>query len=70
MTDQHQRAGGEQRLLAKLEQKVLPKTMGRPRRIDAGEKLADSDIAFLDSILKGLSRDRAKVENNPKRNML
>lgn len=38
--------------------------------MDAGEKLADSDIEFLDSVLKGLSRDQPKVENDPKWNTL
>jgi hypothetical protein len=70
MTNQQQSTGVEQALLAKLEQQVLPKTLRIQRRVDAGEKLTDSDIEFLDSVLKGLSRDQAKVENNPKWNTL
>lgn len=70
MTNPPQSPGVEQALLAKLEQQVLPKTLGIRRRIDAGERLTDSDIAFLDSVLKGLSRDKAKVEDNPKWNKL
>jgi hypothetical protein len=70
MTKQEKETGVEQALLAKLEQQVLPKTLGIQRRVDAGEKLTDSDIDFLDSVLKGLSRDKAKVENDPKWNTL
>jgi hypothetical protein len=70
MTDQQKNAGVEQALLAKLEQQVLPKTLGIQRRVDAGEKLTDSDIAFLNNVLKGLSRDKAKVGSNPKWNTL
>jgi len=70
MTDQQKDAGVEQALLAKLEQQVLPKTLGIQRRVDAGEKLTDSDIAFLNNVLKGLSRDEEKVESNPKWNTL
>ena len=70
MTDQQKDAGVEQALLAKLEQQVLPKTLGIQRRVDAGEKLTDSDIAFLNNVLKGLSRDQATVESNPKWNTL
>ena len=70
MTDQQQNPGVEQALLAKLEQQVLPKTLGIQRRVDAGEKLTDSDVAFLNNVLKGLSRDQAKVESNPKWNTL
>jgi hypothetical protein len=66
MADEQSNAGVEQALLAKLEQQVLPKTLGIQRRVEAGEKLTDSDIAFLDNVLKGLSRDQTKVENNPK----
>jgi hypothetical protein len=66
MADEQSIAGVEQALLAKLEQQVLPKTLGIQRRVEAGEKLTDSDIAFLDNVLKGLSRDQAKVEKNPK----
>jgi hypothetical protein len=66
MADEQSNAGVEQALLAKLEQQVLPKTLGIQRRVEAGEKLTDSDIAFLDNVLKGLSRDQAKVEKNPK----
>jgi hypothetical protein len=66
MADEQSIAGVEQALLAKLEQQVLPKTLGIQRRVEAGEKLTDSDITFLDNVLKGLSRDQAKVEKNPK----
>jgi hypothetical protein len=66
MADEQSNAGVEQALLAKLEQQVLPKTLGIQRRVEAGEKLTDRDIAFLDNVLKGLSRDQAKVEKNPK----
>jgi hypothetical protein len=66
MADEQSNAGVEQALLAKLEQQVLPKTLGIQRRVEAGEKLTDSDITFLDNVLKGLSRDQAKVEKNPK----
>ena len=70
MTNQQYSAGIEQALLAKLEQQVLPKTLGIQRRVDAAEKLTESDLVFLNSILKGLDRDRLKVENNPKWNTL
>jgi len=70
MTNQQRNAGVEQALLAKLEHQVLPKTMGIKRRVDAGEKLMDSDMAFLDSVLKGLRHDQPTVENNPKWNTL
>lgn len=70
MADQELSAGVEQALIAKLEHQVLPKTMGIKHRVDAGEKLMESDMAILDSVLKGLSRDQPKVEKNPKWNTL
>jgi hypothetical protein len=70
MTNQERSAGVEQAMLKKLEQQVLPRTMGIKRRVDAGEKLTDGDLAFLENVLKGLSRDKQKVEDEPKWNTL
>jgi hypothetical protein len=70
MTNQQRNAGVEQALLAKLEHQVLPRTMGIKRRVDAGEKLLDRDMAFLDNVLKGLHHDQPKVEHNPQWNTL
>jgi hypothetical protein len=65
LADQQRPAGVEQALLLKLEQQVLPQTLELKRRIDAGEKLGDRDIAFLDSVLEGLRRDGPYVQDNP-----
>jgi hypothetical protein len=66
MADEQRMAGIEQAMLAKLEHQTLPKTMDIKRRVDAGQKLSDSDMAFLDTVLKGLDRDKSAVERDPK----
>lgn len=65
MADQQRPAGVEQALLAKLERDTLPKTLAISRRVDAGEKLTDRDMAFLDDVLEGLRRDGPYVQRNP-----
>lgn len=64
VSDQQQSVCVAQAFPEKLEQQVLPRTLGIRRREDAGEKLGESDIAFPDTVLKGLGRDKAKVEDN------
>lgn len=66
MVDNPRSAGVEQALLAKLEQQILPKTLHIKDQVDAGHKLMDSDMVFLENVLQGLRRDGAQVQDNPK----
>lgn len=66
MGDQQRTAGIEQAMLAKLEHQTLPRTLDIKRRVDAGQKLSENDVAFLETVLKGLDRDKSAVERDPK----
>jgi hypothetical protein len=65
LADQQRPGGVEQALLARLEQQILPQTLAIKRRVDAGERLGERDLSFLDNVLQGLRRDGHYVQDDP-----
>ncbi|MCG6940021.1 MAG: hypothetical protein LJE69_02075 [Thiohalocapsa sp.] len=65
MADPRLEAGVIQAILTRLEQQTLPRALDIKRRVDAGDKLMDSDTLFLDDALAGLRRDGPYVQHHP-----
>ncbi|WP_058557620.1 hypothetical protein [Thiohalocapsa sp. ML1] len=63
--NQQHEAGVVQAILEQLEQHTLPRTVDIRARVDAGERLADSDTQFLEEVLQGLRRDGPYVQHHP-----
>ncbi len=58
-------AGVIQAILQRLEQETLPRALDIKQRVDAGDKLMDSDTLFLDNALENLRRDGPYVQHHP-----
>ena len=65
MSDHSDDAGTIQALLDRLVKVRLPRTMELKKRVDAGERLTDTDIAFLREMLKDARRSQSVVARNP-----
>jgi hypothetical protein len=65
MTDQRLEAGVIEAILERLADQTLPRALDIKRKVDAGERLLDSDTLFLDQALAGLRRDGPYVEHHP-----
>ena len=59
-------AGTIQALLERLEKWRLPRALAVKARVDGGELLTDSDIAFLKTVLVDASNTHALAVRNPK----
>lgn len=65
MTDQQTEAGVTQAILERLEQQTLPRALDIKLRVDAGQRLDDSEMLFLDNVLANLRRDGPLVQHRP-----
>ena len=65
MSDHSDDAGTIQALLDRLVKWRLPRTMELKKRIDAGERLTDTDVAFLKEMLEDAQRSQHVVARNP-----
>ena len=65
MTDQTDDAGTIQALLERLVNFRLPRTLTLKQRIDGGERLSDSEVAFLKRALEDAQRGLKYVERHP-----
>ena len=65
MSDQTDDAGTIQALLERLVKFRLPRTLAIKKRIDGGERLSDSDIAFLKTALEDAQHGQKFVARNP-----
>lgn len=64
-TDQQREAGVVQAILVQLEQHTLPRALDIRARVEAGERLAESDTQFLEEALQALRRDGPYVQHHP-----
>lgn len=65
MTDHEREAGVVQAVLEQLEHQTLPRALDIRKRVDAGERLAESDTLFLEQVLQELRRDGPYVQHHP-----
>jgi hypothetical protein len=65
MTDRRLEAGVIEAVLERLADQTLPRALDIKRKVDAGDKLLDSDTLFLDQALADLRRDGPYVEHHP-----
>jgi len=65
MSNQSDDAGTIQALLDRLVNFRLPRAMAIKKRIDAGERLTDADIAFLKNALEDAHHGLRYVSRNP-----
>ena len=65
MSDQTDDAGTIQALLERLVKFRLPRTLAIKQRVDGGEHLSDSDIAFLKNALEDAQHGQKFVARHP-----
>lgn len=65
MTDQSNDQGVIAALLQRFTEQRLPRTLRLKERVDAGEKLTESDIAFLGVIFKDANYNRQLANKHP-----
>jgi hypothetical protein len=52
-------------LVARFEQERLPRALEIRERVAAGEKLSDSDVKFLDTVLSDAQDIKPFIDSNP-----
>ncbi len=65
MSDETDDTGTLKALLDRLNNFRLPRTLAVKKRVDAGERLTDEDIAFLKSALEDAQRGQQVWARNP-----
>ncbi|MGY4516337.1 hypothetical protein [Lysobacter sp. HA18] len=70
MSDQNSDLGTVQALLDRLVKQRLPRLTDLKKRVDAGEKLGDTDIAFLHSALVDAQETAPYVARHPELHQL
>jgi hypothetical protein len=66
MTEESKQAGIIQALVERFETQRLPRALALKKKVDAGERLDDLDIAFLEEVFRDARENRHLVEQNPK----
>jgi hypothetical protein len=66
MQDPSNGTGTVQALLDRLNQFRLPRALDLKARVDAGEKLSESDVDFLHRVLEDSNQARALITAHPK----
>jgi hypothetical protein len=65
MADPRTEAGVTQAILENLEHHTLPRALDLKRQVDAGDRLCESDTAFLEETLERLREDGPYVQHHP-----
>ena len=65
MTDTSEDAGVIMALMERFNNQRLPRMLKLKKRVDQGDKLSDSDIAFLEEILKDSQHTAPLIEKHP-----
>jgi hypothetical protein len=66
MSDTSRQAGIIQALVTRFETQRLPRALALKKKVDAGERLDDTDIAFLEQVFRDARENRQLAEQNPK----
>jgi hypothetical protein len=65
MKDPNKEAGMVQVLAERLEKQRLPRALSLKERVDQGESLGDSDIAFLEEVFRDAAQIRPYLDTHP-----
>lgn len=66
MSEESKQAGIIQVLVERFETQRLPRALALKNKVDAGERLDDLDIAFLEEVFRDAQENRRLVEQNPR----
>lgn len=65
MKDPNKEAGVVQVLAERLEKQRLPRALALKERVDQGEMLGDSDIAFLEEVFRDAAQIKPYLDTHP-----
>lgn len=65
MSEPSEDAGVLTVLIQRLETQRLPRALKLKDKVDAGERLADADIAFLNEVLADADKIKPLIDRNP-----
>jgi hypothetical protein len=65
MKDPNKEAGIVQVLAERLEKQRLPRALALKERVDQGEMLGDSDIAFLEEVFRDAAQIKPYLDSHP-----
>lgn len=65
MKDPNKEAGVVQVLAERLEKQRLPRALALKDRVDQGEVLGDSDIAFLEEVFRDAAQIKPYLDSHP-----
>lgn len=66
MNEESKQAAIIQVLVERFEKQRLPRALALKKKVDAGERLEDIDISFLEDVFRDAQENLHLVEQNPK----